>query len=215
MKARPSDPIAPRLRLAYHRNHRSDSRPVYNGPMFFAIAIVLLVVLVVLWAVGVYNRLIKQRNRIDTAWSQVEVQLQRRLDLIPNLVETVKGYAGHELETFERVTLARGASNSASTPGEQAQADNFLTAALRQLFAVSEAYPELRATENFQRLQEDLSETENKIAVSRQIYNDTVLRYNNTVQQIPTNFIAGVGGFEVREFYDANPDADEAPKVEF
>lgn len=172
-------------------------------------------VLVAVWAVGTYNKLIKRRNRVDTSWSQVEVQLQRRLDLIPNLVEIVKGYASHERETFEQVTLARGASNSASTPAGQAQADNFLTAALRQLFAVAEAYPELRATENFQRLQQDLSDTENKIAISRQIYNDTVLTYNNTVQQIPTNFIAGIGGFESREFYDANPDADEAPTVEF
>lgn len=178
--------------------------------------VALIVVLVIgLFVVSAYNRLIKRRNRVDTAWSHVDVQLQRRLDLIPNLVATVKGYASHERETFERVTRARGASHSASTPGEQAQADNFLTAALRQLFAVAEDYPELRASENFQNLQGELSETEDKIAVSRQIYNDTVLNYNNTVQQIPTNFVAGIAGFEIREFYDASPDAQEAPTVEF
>lgn len=162
-----------------------------------------------------YNGLIKKRNRSDTAWGQVEVQLKRRSDLIPNLVETVKGYASHERETFERVTQARGASNAATTPGEQAQADNFLTSALRQLFAVAEDYPELRASENFQNLQEELSETEDKIAIARQIYNDTVLMYNNTVQQIPTNIVASLTGFKSREFYDAGPGAEEAPEVSF
>lgn len=178
--------------------------------------IAIIVVFVVgLLLVQAYNKLIKRRNRVDTAWSHVDVQLQRRLDLIPNLVETVKGYASHERETFERVTEARGASNSASTPAEQAQADNFLTSALRQLFAVAEDYPELRASENFQNLQGELSDTEDKIAISRQIYNDTVLSYNNTVQQIPTNMVAAIAGFDAREFYDANPDAQEAPTVEF
>jgi LemA protein len=182
--------------------------------MGWIIALVV-VLIIVFWAVWAYNSLIKQRNRVDTAWSHVDVQLQRRSDLIPNLVETVKGYASHERETFERVTQARGASNSASTPGEQAQADGFLASALRQLFAVAEAYPELRASENFQNLQEELSDTEDKIAVSRQIYNDTVLTYNNTVQQIPTNVVAGLAGFKAREFYDAGPGAEEAPEVSF
>jgi LemA protein len=175
----------------------------------------IVVLIVVFWAVRAYNSLIKERNRVDTAWSHVDVQLQRRSDLIPNLVATVKGYASHERETFERVTQARGASNSASTPAEQAQADGFLASALRQLFAVAEAYPELRASENFQNLQEELSDTEDKIAVSRQIYNDTVLTYNNTVQQIPTNVVAGLAGFKAREFYDAGPGAEEAPEVSF
>lgn len=182
--------------------------------MGWIIAIIVAVIIVLL-VVQAYNKLIKQRNRVDTAWSHVDVQLQRRSDLIPNLVETVKGYASHERETFERVTQARGASNSASTPGEQAQADNFLTSALRQLFAVAEAYPELRASENFQNLQGELSDTEDKIAIARQIYNDTVLSYNNTVQQIPTNIVAGLTGFEAREFYDAGPEAQEAPEVSF
>jgi len=178
--------------------------------------IVLVVALIVVFlVVRAYNTLVAQRNRVDTAWGHVDVQLQRRSDLIPNLVETVKGYASHERETFERVTKARGASNSASTPVEQAQADNFLTSALRQLFAVAEDYPELRASENFQNLQEELSDTEDKIAIARQIYNDTVLSYNNTVQQIPTNIVASLTGFKAREFYDAGPGAEEAPEVSF
>ena len=163
----------------------------------------------------IYNGLIRDRNRVDNAWSQVEVQLKRRYDLIPNLVETVKGYATHELATFERVTQARGGAQAAQGPAEQAQADNFLTQALRQLFAVSEDYPELRASENFASLQEDLEETENKIAVRRQIYNDTVLTYNNKVQQIPTNIVASMFNFDAREFFEAGDEAEEAPTVEF
>ena len=179
-----------------------------------------IVVLVVVLVVGLlvarsYNSLVAKRNRVDTAWSHVEVQIQRRYDLIPNLVETVKGYATHESETFERVVQARAAGQSASTPGEQAQADNFLTSALRQLFAVAEDYPDLRASENFATLQADLSETENKIAVSRQIYNDTVLTYNNAVQQLPSNLVAAATGFKIREFYDAVDQADTAPEVSF
>ncbi|MFQ5522375.1 MAG: LemA family protein [Acidimicrobiia bacterium] len=165
--------------------------------------------------VVIYNGLVRDRNRVDNGWSQVEVQLQRRYDLIPNLVETVKGYAGHERETFERVTQARAAAASAQGPAEQAQAENFLTQALRQLFAVAEDYPELRASENFSQLQEELSETENKIAISRQIYNDTVLTYNNRVQQVPTNIVASLTGFKTREFFDAGEQAEEAPQVEF
>ncbi len=174
-----------------------------------------IVVVLVLVFVGIYNGLVQSRNRVDNAWGQIEVQLKRRYDLIPNLVETVKGYASHERETFERVTQARSAAQSASGPAEQAQAEGFLTQALRQLFAVAEAYPELRATENFQNLQNELAETENKIAVSRQIYNDSVLTYNNKVQQIPTNIVAGMTGFKVREFFEAGPEAVEAPTVEF
>ncbi len=167
------------------------------------------------WIARTYNRLIKERNRVDNAWGQVEVQLQRRYDLIPNLVETVKGYASHEASTFEEVTKARSASASASTPAEQTQADNFLTSALRQLFAVAEAYPELRASENFAGLQGDLSDTENKIAVSRQIYNDTVLTYNTSIQQVPASVVASVTGFTERETYDAIGLADTAPDVSF
>lgn len=183
--------------------------------MAWVIGIGIVVVLVGLWFVAAYNRLVKQRNRVDNAWGQVEVQLQRRYDLIPNLVETVKGYASHERATFEEVTRARAASASAQGPADQAQADTMLTAALRQLFAVAEAYPELRASENFSSLQTDLSDTENKIAVARQIYNDTVLTYNTSVQQVPTNLVASVTGFTTRETYDAPDLADTAPDVSF
>jgi LemA protein len=178
--------------------------------------IVLIVVLIIGFLIArSYNSLVAKRNRVDTSWSHVEVQLQRRYDLIPNLVETVKGYASHESGTFERVVAARSAGQSASGPAEQTQADNLLTGALRQLFAVAEDYPELRASENFSSLQNDLSDTENKIAVSRQIYNDTVLTYNNAVQQLPSNIVASVTGFKTGDFYDAPKAADTAPEVSF
>ncbi len=169
----------------------------------------------VLFVVLTYNRLVASRNRVDNAWAQVEVQLKRRYDLIPNLVETVKGYASHERQTFENVTAARAGAAAAQGPAEQAQAENFLTQALRQLFAVAEDYPELKASANFASLQEDLQDTENRIAVSRQIYNDTVLTFNNTVQQVPTNLVAGLFGFKIREFFEAGEAAQEAPAVEF
>jgi LemA protein len=179
------------------------------------IAIGIVVVLLGFYVVATYNRLVKQRNRVDNAWGQVEVQLQRRYDLIPNLVETVKGYASHERATFEEVTRARSAAAAATSPAEQAQADTMLTAALRQLFAVAEDYPQLRASENFASLQGDLSDTENKIAVSRQIYNDTVLTYNTAIQQVPASLVAGMTGFSSRETYDAPDLADTAPDVSF
>jgi LemA protein len=177
--------------------------------------LIVAVVLLLLGFVVIYNGLVRDRNKVDNAWGQVDVQLKRRYDLIPNLVETVKGYASHERETFEQVTLARSSAQSASGPAEQAQAENFLTSALRQLFAVAEAYPELRASENFANLQSELAETENRISVSRQIYNDTVLRYNNKVQTIPTNLVASMTGFAAREFFEAGEEAEEAPVVEF
>lgn len=181
--------------------------------MGWVIAGVVVVLAVVL--VAMYNGLVRDRNRVDNAWSQIDVQLKRRYDLIPNLVETVKGYASHEQETFERVIEARNAAQAAQGPADQAEAENFLTGALRQLFALAEAYPELRATENFQQLQAELSETEDRISVSRQIYNDTVLTYNNKVQQVPTNIVASMFGFAEREFFDAGDEAQEAPVVEF
>lgn len=174
-----------------------------------------IVVLLLVLVVAIYNGLVGSRNRVDNAWSQVDVQLKRRYDLIPNLVETVKGYAAHEQQTFERVIQARNAAQAAQGPAQQAEAENFLTGALRQLFALAEAYPELRASENFQNLQNELSDTENRIAVSRQIYNDTVLTYNNKVQQVPTNIVASMFGFDAREFFEAGEAADEAPAVEF
>jgi LemA protein len=153
---------------------------------------------VVLWAIATFNRMIVLRNRIDNSWSQVDVQLRRRYDLIPNLVETVKGYAGHERETFEAVTKARQAGIDARSVQDQAAAENMITQALRRLFAVAEAYPQLRATENFMQLQEELSGTESKIAYARQFYNDTVLGYHNLIQSFPPRIIANLGGFKAR-----------------
>lgn len=179
------------------------------------IVIVGVVVVLVGWMIGIYNGLVQSRNRVDTAWAQIEVQLKRRFDLIPNLVETVKGYASHEKDTLERVIAARSSGMAAQTPADQVQADNILTGALRQLFALAERYPELKANTNFLELQGQLEETENKVSVSRQIYNDTVLTYNNKVQTIPSNLVASVAGFKPRPLFDAPPEADEAPKVEF
>jgi LemA protein len=178
--------------------------------------IILLVVAILLgWFVITYNRLVTGRNRVDNAWGQIEVQLGRRNDLIPNLVETVKGYASHEAQTFENVIQARNRSQAADGPAEAAQAENMLTGALRQLFALAEAYPDLKASDGFRDLQAQLSETENKIAVSRQIYNDTVLSQNNRVQTVPSNIVASLTGFEVREYFDAPAGADEPPQVQF
>ena len=173
---------------------------------------------VALLAVGLvllYNRLVRLRNRVDNAWSQVDVQLRRRYDLIPNLVETVKGYAAHERETFEAVTAARTRAQAAGTVQDQAQAENMLSQALGRLFAVAEAYPELQADENFRQLQDELATTENRIAVSRQVYNDTVLTYNNAVQTVPGVLVAGPFGFAKREFFEIEEAAREAPRVTF
>jgi LemA protein len=173
------------------------------------------VVLVITWFVLTYNRLVVGRNRVDNAWGQVDVQLGRRNDLIPNLVETVKGYASHEQETFERVIQARNRAQAAQGPEEAAEAENFLTGALRQLFALAEAYPDLKASEGFRDLQGQLTETENKIAIARQIYNDTVLSHNNRVQTVPSNIVASLTGFETRPFFDAPESAEQPPQVEF
>ncbi len=180
------------------------------------IVIIVLVVLVGLLLAWLYNRLVTLRNRVDNAWAQVEVQLKRRWDLIPNLVETVKGYAAHERETFEAVTAARTQAQRAGTPAEAAQAEGILGAALGRLFAVAEAYPELQADENFRQLQSELAETENKVATSRQVYNDTVLTYNNAVQTFPGLLVAGLFKFVVREFFEVEDAAQrEAPSVDF
>ena len=162
-----------------------------------------------------YNRLVRLRNRVQNAWAQVDVQLRRRYDLIPNLVETVKGYAAHERTVFEEVTEARTRAQGARSVEEAAGAENALTAAIGRLFAVAEAYPELRATENFQQLQTDLTDTEGKIAVSRQVYNDTVLTYNNAIQVMPANMVAGLFGFTAKTFFETEDAAREAPQVRF
>jgi LemA protein len=173
--------------------------------------VALLIVAVVL----LYNRLVSLRNRVENAWAQVDVQLKRRYDLIPNLVETVKGYASHERETFEAVTQARTRAQQAQGPAEQGQAEGLLSQALGRLFAVAEAYPELQADENFRQLQEELAQTENRIAVSRQVYNDTVLTYNTAIQQVPGALVAGPFGFSRREFFEVEGEAREAPRVAF
>jgi LemA protein len=184
--------------------------------MTWLIVAVVVVVLVALAVVVLYNRLVRLRNRSENAWAQVDVQLRKRYDLIPNLVETVKGYASHEQETFEEVTRARTAAQQAKTVPEQAEAENMLTAAIGRLFAVAEAYPELRATENFQQLQAELADVEAKIAVSRQVYNDTVLSYDNALETVPTNIVAGMFNFEPRAYFEIEePAAREAPRVQF
>jgi LemA protein len=184
--------------------------------VIWVLVIIALIVVVGLLLVALYNRLVQQRNRVDNAWAQVEVQLKRRWDLIPNLVETVKGYAAHERETFEAVTQARANAQRAGNPAEAAQAEGILGAALGRLFAVAEAYPELQADENFRQLQTELSETENRVAVSRQVYNDTVLTYNNTVQTFPGLVLAGPFGFTIREFFEVEEEAQrDAPVVDF
>ncbi len=184
-------------------------------PRHMGIIIGIAVGVVVLGIIAIYNRLVRLRNRTDNAWSQVDVQLKRRYDLIPNLVETVKGYASHERDTFEAVVKARAAAQEAGTVEQQAEAEDFLTGALRKLFALAEDYPELRASDNFQSLQQDLSETEDKISIARQIYNDTTLSYNNAVQTVPSNLIAGMFRFDARVYFEVENDARSAPEVSF
>jgi len=177
--------------------------------------IVGIVAVLVIFLIAVYNRLVKLRNRIEAAWAQIDVQLKRRHDLIPNLVETVKGYAAHERETFENVTKARQQAVAASGVENQAQAENMLTAALRQLLAVAEAYPDLKANQNFLALQEELTGTEGRIAFSRQFYNEQVLSYDNSLEQFPTNIVAGMFNFEPKPYFEAEEAARSVPQVDF
>ena len=180
------------------------------------IVLIALVVLLAIYAVVTYNGLVRLRNQAEEAFSDIDVQLKRRHDLIPNLVETVKGYAAHERETFENVTRARAAAVAAQGPQAQSEAEGLLGQALGRLFAVAEAYPELQADENFRQLQTELGETENRIAVSRQVYNDTVLTYNNAIQTVPGVVLAGPFGFAKREFFEVEDGAErEAPRVDF
>jgi LemA protein len=173
-------------------------------------------VLLVLYAIFSYNRLVQLRNRIDAAWSQIDVQLRRRYDLIPNLVETVKGYAAHERETLEAVTKARQQAVQAQGIEEQAQAENMLTQALRQLFAVAEAYPDLKANQNFLALQEELTGTEGRIAFARQFYNEQVLSYDNLTEQFPTNIIASAFSFTPKPYFETEDEVSRQPvRVDF
>ena len=168
-----------------------------------------------MFLISTYNGLVKSRNKVKNSWAQIEVQLNRRGDLIPNLVETVKGYASHEKSVFEEVTRARSNVMNASNIQETSKADGELTGALKSLFAVAENYPDLKANSNFQQLQRELSETEDKISYARQFYNDVVLKYNNACQQFPSNLIANAFGFKESEFFEAPLEERAVPKVEF
>jgi LemA protein len=175
-----------------------------------------IVLLLVIIAVVVYNGLIRSRNQVENAWSQIDVQLKRRIDLIPNLVETVKGYAAHEKDTLDAVIKARNSAIAApSDPHAQAAADNQMTGALRQVFALSEAYPDLKANQNFLALQEELSATEGRVSYARQFYNDSVLNYNNKLQAFPTVIFANIMKFSKREYFEADEAAREVPKIGF
>lgn len=181
------------------------------------LVIVLIIVgILAIFVIGLYNSLVQLRNRCENSWAQVDVQLRRRYDLIPNLVETVKGYAKHEKEVFQKVTEARTQAISAGTVGEQGKAENMLSGALKSLFAVAEAYPELKANQNFMMLQEELAGTESKIAYARQFYNDTVMKFNTKQQVFPSNIIANMFNFQEREYFEIEePEAKEPVKVEF
>lgn len=173
------------------------------------------VVLLVIFLIATYNRLVKLRNRVEAGWSQIDVQLKRRHDLVPNLVETVKGYAAHERETLEAVIAARQTAVAAEGVENQAQAENMLTGALRQLFALSEAYPDLKANQNFLQLQEELTGTESRIAFARQFYNEQVLAYDNALEQFPSNLVAGMFNFEPKPYFEAEEVARTVPRVDF
>ncbi len=179
------------------------------------ILLVLIVVIFLLVFVGYYNKIIRYENRIDNSWAQIDVQLRRRAELIPNLMETVKGYMKHEKEVLENVTKARSAIMSAKTPQKSIDADNMLTGALKSLFAVAENYPDLKANQNFIQLQDELTNTENKIAYARQHYNDSVLVYNNTVETFPGKIFAARMGKKEREMLQIPEAAREVPKVKF
>jgi len=179
------------------------------------IVILVIVVLLILWIVATYNGLVTLRNRVKDAWSQIDVQLKRRFDLIPNLVETVKGYTKHESETLENVIKARNTYMSATLPEDQMKADGELTKAVSKLFALAESYPDLKANTNFTNLQNELNETENKIAMSRQFYNDIVMQYNNKVEMVPSNIIANMFHFKKETFFEAEKSERENVQVKF
>lgn len=186
-------------------------------PVLITLGVLLFIVIIIgLWVAAKYNGLVRLKNQVDNGWSQIDVQLKRRYDLIPNLVETVKGYAKHESGTLEAVIKARNMAMSAQGVGDRAQAENMLTGTLKSLFALSEAYPDLKANQNFLRLQEELTSTENKIGFSRQFYNDNVMHYNTKIEVFPDNIIAGIFKFGRREFFEVKDQAQrEAPQVKF
>ena len=180
-----------------------------------AIIIVAIVVVIGIWFVTIYNGIVTKDNRCDNAWQTIDAQLQRRNDLIPNLVETVKGYAKHESGTLEAVTQARAAVANAKTPEDKMEASNVLSGTLKTLFAVSEAYPDLKANTNFSQLQGTLEDTENKISYARQSYNDCVFKYNNAIQTFPGNIFAGIFQFKERSGFEAAPETRDVPQVKF
>jgi LemA protein len=183
--------------------------------LIIGLIVLLIVVVVLLWFFSYYNRVIRYENRIDNAWAQIDVQLKRRADLIPNLMETVKGYMNHERQTLEAVTKARSAVMTAKSPQESINADNMLTGALKTLFAVSESYPDLKANQNFLQLQDELTHTEEKIAYSRQHFNDSVLQFNNTIETFPGNIFANMMRKKTREMLQIPEASREVPKVSF
>jgi LemA protein len=183
--------------------------------LIIGLIVLLIVVVVLLWFFGYYNRVVRYENRIDNAWAQIDVQLKRRADLIPNLMETVKGYMNHERQTLEAVTLARSAVMTAKSPQESINADNMLTGALKTLFAVSESYPDLKANQNFLQLQDELTHTEEKIAYSRQHFNDSVLQFNNLIETFPGNIFANMMGKKERQMLQIPEASREVPKVSF
>ena len=179
------------------------------------IILIIVVAVLVLYVISTYNKLVKSRNKVRDQWAQIDVQLKRRYDLIPNLVETVKGYAKHEKDALEAVIAARSKALSATTPEEEMKADGDVSRALSKLLALTEAYPELKANENFLKLQDSLSETEDKIAYSRQFYNDNAKSYRNLVEMFPSNIVAKLFRFEAMPFFEASAAEKEAPKVQF
>lgn len=179
------------------------------------VILIIVLVLLVLWVISTYNKLIALRNRVKDQWAQIDVQLKRRFDLIPNLVETVKGYTKHESETLEAVIKARNTYVTAGTPEAQMKADGELTQAISKLFALTESYPDLKANTNFQHLQEELTQTESKIASARQFYNDTVMLYNNKVSMVPSNIIASLFKFNKEAFFEANETERQNVSVKF
>ena len=179
------------------------------------IILIVIIIIIIVAAIALYNGLVTARNKVKNAWAQIDVQLNRRADLIPNLVETVKGYAGHEKTVFEDVTAARAGLMNANGVSEISEANNQLSSTLKTLFAVAENYPELKANENFKELQAQLSQTEDKIAYSRQFYNDCVLMYNNKCETFPSSIFAGMFNFKQADFFEAAGEARSVPKVEF
>ena len=179
------------------------------------IIVLAIVALIIIWVIATYNKLVGLRNKVKDQWAQIDVSLKRRFDLIPNLVETVKGYAKHEKETLEEVIKARNSYVAATVPEDQLKADGELTKAISKLFALSEAYPDLKANENFNSLQKELTETEDKIQYARQFYNDTVLQYNNACQVFPSVIIANIFGFKTTNFFEASEEERSNVQVKF